>query len=123
MAHCENCGTTEKLEQHHLTALADGGDVDGETVTLCRFCHQQLHWERGDFERWKREGYRMAVALFGADEVTCRLSRWGRRGYDKLVEKRGPEYMQNFHRKGGRARAGRPRDSKGRYIALGTTNV
>jgi hypothetical protein len=40
---CARCGTTEKVEAHHLHSLADGGDKNGSGVPLCEWCHRQAH--------------------------------------------------------------------------------
>jgi 5-methylcytosine-specific restriction endonuclease McrA len=38
---CYLCGSTERVEAHHVIGLREGGANDGETngVPLCRLCH------------------------------------------------------------------------------------
>jgi 5-methylcytosine-specific restriction endonuclease McrA len=40
---CTNCGSTEKLEGHHIRPLAKGGSAYSldNIITLCASCHQQ----------------------------------------------------------------------------------
>jgi 5-methylcytosine-specific restriction endonuclease McrA len=42
---CQQCGSFRNLDVHHVTRRSDLGD-DAETnlITLCRECHQILHW-------------------------------------------------------------------------------
>ncbi len=88
---CKLCGSTERLEVHHPAGRGRGKP----TVTLCHACHVATHSRRGEY------------------------SEWGLRGWYQLVEKKGPEYLHQFHVKGGLAVAGRPRDEKGRYLPRG----
>jgi len=112
---CSLCGSTEDLEQHHVTAVADGGAGDGETVTMCRRCHHRLHWERGDYARWKKRDVATLREAFGEAEASALLARWGSRGGQAIVEHRGREYMSEIGRRGGQAIAARP----GRMRELG----
>jgi len=41
---CQVCGTTERLEVHHLQFRSRSGDNDeANLITLCRDCHRQAH--------------------------------------------------------------------------------
>lgn len=41
---CQNCGTKEDIEIHHIVPLANGGrDVPSNVVTLCTECHKAAH--------------------------------------------------------------------------------
>jgi 5-methylcytosine-specific restriction endonuclease McrA len=39
---CVICGSTDRVEAHHLDALADLGDPEGEGVPLCFRCHRRV---------------------------------------------------------------------------------
>jgi 5-methylcytosine-specific restriction enzyme A len=41
---CRQCGSTDKLEVHHIKPLAEGGDKYGlsNLITLCRECHVEV---------------------------------------------------------------------------------
>jgi len=45
---CRHCGSTRKIEVHHVVSLAQGGDrfALSNLITLCRDCHHAGH--RGD---------------------------------------------------------------------------
>ncbi len=115
---CYFCHQEGADSQHHVIPVADGGDPTGETVPTHRECHNQHHRDNGDYSRWRRMNYAQRCATFGRDEVHRILASYGRKGWQKLVETHGEAYLAEFHRKGGRAVSSRPRDSKGRYIAL-----
>lgn len=41
---CQNCGASQTLQVHHICRRSDlGSDVEENLVTLCAFCHRQLH--------------------------------------------------------------------------------
>ena len=39
---CFICGGTDRVQAHHLEALADLGDPEGEGVPLCFRCHRHV---------------------------------------------------------------------------------
>jgi 5-methylcytosine-specific restriction endonuclease McrA len=44
---CQSCGATAGLEVHHMTSRGRLGDnVEENLITLCRRCHQKIHWNR-----------------------------------------------------------------------------
>jgi len=47
---CEACGTTRRVEIHHLTYAAIGHELDEHLVILCRDCHQKRHTGKRGFE-------------------------------------------------------------------------
>ena len=56
--HCENCGTAENLEAHHLIPIAWGGESSQDNVkTLCKSCHTLAHKKLSKTltARYKRE--------------------------------------------------------------------
>ena len=116
--------SADQLHHHHLVPLADGGPEAGAQVLAHAACHHQHHRDNGDYRRWTKATYKERVAMFGADEVRRLLSFWGRQGWTRLVEKRGPGYLAEFHRRGGLARggpqSGTRRDARGRFVAVGT---
>jgi 5-methylcytosine-specific restriction endonuclease McrA len=40
---CENCGSRERLQVHHLTYSRLGHEADADLVLLCRQCHGDRH--------------------------------------------------------------------------------
>ena len=41
---CTRCGSTQKLEAHHVVPISAGGaDVPSNVRILCLECHSQLH--------------------------------------------------------------------------------
>jgi 5-methylcytosine-specific restriction endonuclease McrA len=41
---CQNCGTSERLQVHHIRSRGALGDDAAENLTtLCAGCHRQLH--------------------------------------------------------------------------------
>ena len=40
---CQDCGSSEKLETHHLSYANVGKEKEGELVVLCRRCHGKRH--------------------------------------------------------------------------------
>lgn len=109
---CRQKVAPEDLHYHHLVAIADGGDVAGETVPCHAACHNTWHRDNGDYSRWKSMDYAEKVATFGAEEVRRILSSYGRKGYLKATNGNAREW----HRSGGRARAANGRDSCGRFV-------
>ncbi len=43
---CERCGTTEKLCNHHIDGDVSNNNFDN-IMTLCRGCHNKIHFEMG----------------------------------------------------------------------------
>ena len=43
---CETCGTTEKLNEHHIDLNPANNDPLNR-MTLCASCHQHWHWQHG----------------------------------------------------------------------------
>jgi hypothetical protein len=42
---CQNCGTSESLELHHIIPLMDGGTNEPwNLMTLCESCHHKAEW-------------------------------------------------------------------------------
>jgi len=42
---CQNCGTSERLELHHIIPLMDGGTNEPwNLMTLCESCHHKAEW-------------------------------------------------------------------------------
>jgi 5-methylcytosine-specific restriction endonuclease McrA len=42
---CQNCGTRQRLDVHHIIPRARGGeDHERNLITLCRSCHDELEW-------------------------------------------------------------------------------
>ncbi len=51
---CGVCGSTNKLEAHHIIHQADGGDDSaGNLVCLCATCHDEHHAGRLQIRGWK----------------------------------------------------------------------
>lgn len=47
---CELCGSTKKVEQHHIVPRWLGGsDAPTNIMPLCRKCHVELHKKNGTF--------------------------------------------------------------------------
>jgi 5-methylcytosine-specific restriction endonuclease McrA len=52
--HCRQCGSTEKIEAHHIQGLAEGGSAFSleNIITLCADCHRKESAKaRGGFLR------------------------------------------------------------------------
>ena len=44
---CQNCGSKEQLDVHHIIPRSRGGEDDERNlVTLCRTCHNDSIWLR-----------------------------------------------------------------------------
>lgn len=117
---CEREISPGQEHYHHLVAVADGGAEAGQTVPVHRECHHQHHRENGDYSRWRQMDYAEKVRTFGADEVHRLLAHYGRKGYAQLVATKGEEYLRDFHRRGGLARAANGRDARGRFTPVAT---
>lgn len=56
---CDVCGTTQNLTIHHFVPTAKGGaDVADNRMTLCRNCHDKVHFKpkkRGSVARTTKE--------------------------------------------------------------------
>jgi 5-methylcytosine-specific restriction endonuclease McrA len=39
---CIVCGSTDRVEAHHVNPLGDGGEPEGEGVPLCLRCHRRV---------------------------------------------------------------------------------
>jgi len=44
---CRGCGTTNKLEVHHISYRHLGNEYDSDLITLCRHWHQSIHDKGG----------------------------------------------------------------------------
>lgn len=53
---CVSCGSTERLDVHHLTYERRGRELDADLAVLCRDCHDIVHWIA------KRKGMTLEVA-------------------------------------------------------------
>ena len=42
---CEQCGSAEHTEAHHVIPVEYGGETDGEMICLCHRCHRAAHRE------------------------------------------------------------------------------
>jgi hypothetical protein len=115
---CHQPIVPDQLHFHHLVPVADGGDPVGETVPAHAACHHKWHRDQGHYARWRQMDYAEKMATFGADEVHRLLAHYGRRGWQQLVATKGPGYLQEFHRAGGRARAANGRDARGRFTTV-----
>lgn len=40
---CQNCGTQDDLQVHHLAYGKSGDEILEDLVTLCEDCHSELH--------------------------------------------------------------------------------
>lgn len=40
---CQRCGSTERLEAHHLTYVRLGREKPADLIVLCHACHQAEH--------------------------------------------------------------------------------
>jgi 5-methylcytosine-specific restriction endonuclease McrA len=41
---CQQCGSRTKLQVHHIQLRSQSGDdVEGNLITLCSECHDQIH--------------------------------------------------------------------------------
>jgi 5-methylcytosine-specific restriction endonuclease McrA len=46
---CQSCGTMLKLEVHHKQFRSHSGhDSEENLITLCVYCHEELHSQRRD---------------------------------------------------------------------------
>ena len=50
-AKCQMCGTTEKLQRHHLDENPGNNAIEN-LMTLCGPCHTKWHWQHGK-KAWK----------------------------------------------------------------------
>ena len=49
---CEECGSTENLEWHHMIHWSLGGDDSPDNLrVLCHSCHWNIHLEQDDFRK------------------------------------------------------------------------
>jgi hypothetical protein len=59
--HCEICGDTRSLDQHHIHPRGMGGSKDPiveapeNKITLCRTCHRNIHDHRWELQRSEEE--------------------------------------------------------------------
>ena len=43
---CQTCGAMSDLDVHHQQLRSHaGGDSEQNLITLCRRCHQEMHWK------------------------------------------------------------------------------
>lgn len=45
---CQRCGSTERLEAHHLTYARLGREKPADLIVLCHACHQAEHSPHAD---------------------------------------------------------------------------
>lgn len=125
MIKCHFCGDKidGQVHMHHVHPVNDGGDRAGQTVPAHPHCHHTHHRENGDYARWRSMNYTARCRLFGKDEVTRILAAFGRRGYQKLLEAKGADFVNDIRRKGGIARAaGAARGANGRFSSRSGDN-
>jgi 5-methylcytosine-specific restriction endonuclease McrA len=83
---CVRCGQKERLQVHHICALADGGeDAVDNTAALCGSCHTEWH-NHGEAYLTFREfvktipvGFLLAVQAWGLSLDGFVRSYWHRR--------------------------------------------
>lgn len=47
MKECQQCGSTEKIEEHHIIWTSKGGeDTQENKIYLCYDCHKRLHGKK-----------------------------------------------------------------------------
>lgn len=58
---CQNCGSCEDLEIHHIVPLVkDGNNIIGNVVRLCGLCHGKIHGLKIERKELMREGKKRA---------------------------------------------------------------
>jgi len=41
---CQYCGSMQNLQVHHMQSRGQlGGDTEGNLITLCAWCHEEIH--------------------------------------------------------------------------------
>jgi hypothetical protein len=69
--YCQRCGLSRRacrilyghdLDVHHLTYHRIGGELPQDVQVLCRFCHEQLEWQKA-VQRVKNEGMAFSVEI------------------------------------------------------------
>ncbi len=72
---CTHCFTTECLEVHHLTYVRLGNELLDDLLTLCDYCHQDLHGvSQSNFGRLMRRQdvyRRIFVETYGPFPHSC----------------------------------------------------
>lgn len=75
---CVLCGSTERLQRHHLVPRSKGGtDTPENQVTLCEGCHRKLHAGELSLDRKGRTFAWIAHAVLGKAYLLALLSRFG----------------------------------------------
>ncbi|MDK2856745.1 MAG: hypothetical protein PWQ86_1958 [Bacillota bacterium] len=75
---CVLCGSTEKLQRHHLVPRAKGGtDTPENQVLLCAECHRKLHSGEAVLGRKGKTFAWRAHAVLGKAYLLSLLSRFG----------------------------------------------
>jgi 5-methylcytosine-specific restriction endonuclease McrA len=54
---CKECGSTRRLEVHHLTYIHFGNEKLDEIISLCRVCHEKHHkkMRRGGLRQFSKK--------------------------------------------------------------------
>jgi general stress protein YciG len=117
---CSECGSTRRVEDHHIVYRCDGGS-DEQKQPLCHECHVTLHRRNGDYAAWGRGGAEEVMRRRG-EEGRAFLREIGRRGGQAtaakdghlqaiaglggraIVSRHGTPYLRELGRKGGLAR-------------------
>lgn len=42
---CQQCGSHQRLQVHHLTYAHIGHELDSDLKVLCNNCHRKVHWK------------------------------------------------------------------------------
>lgn len=96
---CEMCGSTDRLELHHIKPIALGGTNRPENLqTLCHDCHMAVH----KIMKIPRERTRFAVAYMGNEKIIKNTPAGLRRlgvdinevRYKMQTDKKNREFLQ-----------------------------
>lgn len=75
---CVLCGSTEKLQRHHLVPRSKGGsDTPENQVLLCAECHRKLHAGEAALDRRGKTFAWVTHAVLGKAYLLALLSRFG----------------------------------------------
>lgn len=75
---CVLCGSTERLQRHHIIPRPKGGtDTPRNQIALCRECHRKLHAGEAWLDRKGRTFARLAHTALGKAHLLALLSRFG----------------------------------------------
>lgn len=98
---CESCGSTSKLEYHHIIRQCDGGNDDSDNImVLCSKCHKQPHMLEGDFKKWGKQGGNKIASTFGPVYMSLLAKRKhnkpGKKGVTKkMLEKAKRDFLKS----------------------------